>query len=149
MRGVSLAFECARPLPTVQTDAGKVRQIVLNLIGNAVKFTQQGTITVRLDRDQGAGTLRIRVEDTGPGIAPEEHERIFEPFIQGEQPDTRAAGGTGLGLAISIQFARLLGGDITLESMVGQGSVFTLRLPDRGWSDLPVAAGATDDTVLL
>lgn len=132
LRGVSLVLESRQAPPRLLTDPGKVRQIVLNLIGNAVKYTQQGQITVTTEWDEHSEALCIHVEDTGPGIPPEQHERIFEPFTQGDQSDTRVVGGTGLGLAISIKLARLLGGDITLRSTVGQGSVFTLHLPSRG-----------------
>ena len=109
------------------TDAGKVRQIVLNLLSNAVKFSDSGEITVRarVTDDQA----EISITDTGIGIAPENLERIFEAFWQVEQSSTRRAGGTGLGLSVSRSLARLLGGEVNVESKVDEGSSFTLTIP--------------------
>jgi signal transduction histidine kinase len=123
----------ARDMPELHTDPGHVRQILLNLTANAVKFTERGTITMvarRQSREQG-GDVEIVVEDTGLGIAPADHERIFQEFEQ-----VRPAGrgdslerGTGLGLAIARKLARLLGGDVSVRSTPGSGSRFTLSLP--------------------
>ena len=132
-RGLSLDVQTADDVPSVQTDAGMVRQILTNLIGNAVKFTERGGITVRLAR-RGRDVF-LEVEDTGPGIPPELHDRVFEPFFQVDPSTTRREGGVGLGLAVSREFARLLGGDLTLRSTPGQGTTFTLRLP----ADSPAA----------
>jgi signal transduction histidine kinase len=126
-RGLSLALEVDDALPPVRTDPGMVRQILVNLVGNAVKFTERGGLTVRL-RAEGE-TVCLEVADTGPGIAPELQERVFEPFFQGDPSTTRREGGVGLGLALSREFARLLGGDLTLRSAPGAGSTFTLCLP--------------------
>jgi hypothetical protein len=122
-------------------DEDRVRQVAVNLLSNAVKFTAPGgTVTVTCDtvratppaatrlRGEGPWSL-VRVEDTGVGIAPEEQGRIFEPFHQVEGGHTRTAGGTGLGLAISRRLARLMGGDLSVESTPGMGSAFTLWLP--------------------
>jgi PAS domain S-box-containing protein len=114
----------------VWTDPGKVRQILLNLLGNAIRYTRQGEVTVEVDRS-AAEWLSVHVRDTGPGIALEDQERIFESFTQVDSSLTRAAGGTGLGLAISRRLAQLLGGDIALQSTPGEGSTFTLSLPRR------------------
>jgi signal transduction histidine kinase len=122
-------------------DEDRVRQVVVNLLSNAVKFTAPGgTVTVACDsvsaaapaashlRGEGPWAL-VRVEDTGVGIAPEDQGRIFEPFHQVDGGHTRTVGGTGLGLAISRRLARLMGGDLTVESTLGVGSAFTLWLP--------------------
>lgn len=111
----------------LNTDPGKVRQIVLNLVSNALKFTDTGEIRVQLSRGRDIAT--ISVIDTGIGIAPENLERIFDPFWQVEQRSTRKAGGTGLGLSVSRTLARLIGGEIAVESEPGKGSTFVLRLP--------------------
>jgi PAS domain S-box-containing protein len=112
----------------VRADADKVRQILLNLLGNALKFTPAGgSITVTTSRTPT--TLAISVSDTGVGIAPEQHERIFEPFVQTTRALNAADQGVGLGLAISRQFARAMGGDLRVEGAVGKGSTFTLTLP--------------------
>ncbi len=112
------------------TDPGKLRQILLNLIGNAVRYTPEGTVEVTVDR-RAPEWLQVHVHDTGPGIAEEDQERIFEPFTQLDDSLTRASGGTGLGLAICRRLARLLDGEVAVSSEVGEGSTFTLRLPRR------------------
>jgi PAS domain S-box-containing protein len=109
------------------TDAGKVRQILINLLSNAVKFADSGEITVRA-RVTG-DKAEISITDMGIGIAPENIDRIFEPFWQVEQSSTRRAGGTGLGLSVSRSLARLLGGEVTVESKLGEGSTFTITIP--------------------
>jgi len=129
----------ARLLPSpryVVTDGGKVRQIILNLLGNAVKFTDEGA--VELELAEVPGGLALHVGDTGPGIAPENLESIFEPFRQVDQSSTRQKGGTGLGLAVSRHLARLIGGEVTVESEPGRGSTFTLWLT----RELPQSAGS-------
>jgi signal transduction histidine kinase/DNA-binding response OmpR family regulator len=110
----------------VVTDESKLRQVIINLMGNAVKFTDKGGITLRAQTQAMEGNvlrLKIEVEDTGPGIAPEEMERLFDPFEQ-TRAGRHAGSGTGLGLAISREFVRLMGGDITVTSQTGKGSVF-------------------------
>jgi signal transduction histidine kinase/CHASE3 domain sensor protein len=109
------------------TDGNKVRQILLNLLSNAVKFTDRGGIVVR--SRAGAQEVTVSIIDRGIGIAPENLERIFDPFWQVEQRSTRKAGGTGLGLSVSRSLARLIGGEISVESEFGKGSSFTLTLP--------------------
>jgi signal transduction histidine kinase len=118
------------------TDSVKVRTILRNLVTNAIKFTASGAITVHFHGDERG--LRVVVADTGPGIRPEDRDMIFEPFRQADSSDTRKHGGIGLGLAISRKFARLLGGDIAVDSAVGEGSTFTVTLPDG----VPSAAAA-------
>lgn len=111
-------------------DEARLRQILINLVGNALKFTQQGGVTLRLGTKQNAiAHLLIEVEDTGTGIAPEDQQRIFEPFVQlGDQGDNK---GTGLGLTITRQFVQLMRGHLMLESTPGKGSLFRIDLPLR------------------
>jgi PAS domain S-box-containing protein len=132
-KGLDYRFERCGPDVSAIVDRDKVEQIMLNLLSNAVKFTDRGRIDVKCELDDV--TLEIAVHDTGRGIAPEMLEMIFEPFVQVDHSLTRTAEGTGLGLAISRQLARAMGGDITVESAVGCGSVFTLSLPrlPAGW----------------
>jgi signal transduction histidine kinase/PAS domain-containing protein len=111
----------------IRTDPGKVRQILLNLAGNAVKFTDFGVVEIALAH--GSDAIELLIRDSGPGIPESELERIFEPFTQLDQSNTRSQGGTGLGLTVSRRLARLLGGEITVESRAGEGSVFRLALP--------------------
>ena len=116
------------PTPVViATDSAKVRQIAINLVGNAIKFTRRGEVRLTLAQTPTGAELRVR--DTGEGITPQEAELLFEPFAQAGTPDRTHGKGTGLGLAISRQLARLLGGDVTLESTPGEGSTFILQLP--------------------
>ena len=118
-------------LPVVITDREKLRQIIFNLLGNAVKFTETGEI--HISASQQNGSLRLAVADTGIGIERHDLDRIFERFHQGDSSTIKKYRGTGLGLAIVKQFAHLLGGEVAVESEVGKGSVFTVTLPlDRG-----------------
>ncbi len=130
-KGLALTVDFSQSLPaTVLTDPPRVRQIVTNLVGNALKFTPSGTVTVsvRLHLDVVPARLSIDVADTGVGIASDKLEAIFDPFVQAEVSTTRQFGGTGLGLAISRRFARALGGDIVASSVPGQGSTFHVSL---------------------
>jgi signal transduction histidine kinase len=122
-KGLALVVEAA-DVPRVRTDVTRVRQIVLNLASNAVKFTDHGAVTVTLER-HGPDAVAVRVADTGVGIAGKDLERVFDEFVQ----VGAAHGGTGLGLAISLRLARLLGGDLTVRSAPARGSCFTLTLP--------------------
>jgi PAS domain S-box-containing protein len=126
-RGLALSADLPAGAPEVVTDGGMLRQIGMNLLSNAVRFTDAGSVslTVRVE----GGELRMEVADTGVGIAPEHREKVFEPFWQVDQSLTRAAGGTGLGLAITRRMVLALGGEIELESAPGRGSRFTVRLP--------------------
>jgi PAS domain S-box-containing protein len=127
-KGVALRVEADADMPArVMGDAGRLRQIVINLVGNAVKFTSQGHVTARLAAEPAGGRhlLRLDVEDTGIGIEPGMLEHIFDRFTQAESDTTRRFGGTGLGLTISRMLARRMGGDITARSTPGEGSVFT------------------------
>lgn len=126
-RGLALSAELpGAPLP-VETDPDRARQIVLNLVENAIKFTDRGSVTVRLRAELGAYVLEVA--DTGVGIPEAAVPRIFEPFWQGEDALTRRRGGLGLGLAITRELVVALGGEIRVESREGAGSVFTVVLP--------------------
>jgi len=124
---LALTLEIPSDLPSIYCDPTRIRQVVLNLISNAARFTERGGITVRAaQRDEW---VTVSVADTGPGIAPEDAARIFEPFCQGTRGPWRDRGGSGLGLAISKQFIELHGGRIWLESQPGQGAMFAFDLP--------------------
>ncbi|MCP4340447.1 MAG: response regulator [Desulfobulbaceae bacterium] len=131
-KSLGLHFEALGPQPqTIETDPVRLRQIIFNLTGNAVKFTDTGKVTVdcRLQNDRQSPQIVIRVTDSGIGVAPEKLKVVFDPFVQADAQTTRRFGGTGLGLAISRKFCRALGGDITVESELGKGSCFTVTLP--------------------
>ncbi|MEP9358058.1 ATP-binding protein [Sphingomonas sp. KR3-1] len=132
-KGLTLEFDIDPALPRfVMVDGLRLRQIALNLLGNAVKFTGQGRITLsarQAEGDGGAPRIDVAVTDTGIGIPPERHAAIFEQFVQAEQSTARRYGGTGLGLAISSRLAALMGGELGLRSEMGEGSAFTLCLP--------------------
>jgi signal transduction histidine kinase len=115
--------------PIVQSDRQKVKQIVVNLLSNALKFTHRGGIEIGVQFRPEEGMASIGVIDTGIGIAPEHHEKIFEDFRQVDDSPSRQYGGTGLGLAICRRLANALGGRITLRSNLGEGSTFTLTIP--------------------
>lgn len=112
-------------------DAGRLRQAILNLVGNAVKFTERGKIEVRVSEEarSGAFWLQIEIADTGIGIPADQQKRLFQPFVQAEDSGARRYSGTGLGLAISLRFAELMGGSISLTSVPNEGSTFTIGIP--------------------
>ena len=118
-------------LGMMEADAVKIRQVVLNLVGNAAKFTEQGNITINAERYQqyDIDWIRIMVTDSGIGMSHEQVQKLFKEFTQGDSSTTRKYGGTGLGLAISRRFVEMMGGDITVTSELGKGSTFTVRLP--------------------
>ena len=136
LKGLKLAIAYPADLPAMESDPRRVRQILINLLGNAVKFTDVGE--VRFDLAVAGETLRFSVSDTGPGIASEDIGRLFQDFTQLDASSTRKFGGSGLGLALSRRLARLIGGDVTLASKVGVGSTFVLELP------LALSQAATD-----
>ncbi|HIK53910.1 MAG TPA: response regulator [Synechococcales cyanobacterium M55_K2018_004] len=135
----TLQVELPTSLGTIYSDPGKLRQVMMNLLSNAAKFTENGTITLKVQRHRdtslaeapAAATdcLTLQVTDTGIGIPVEQQQRIFQAFMQGDESATRKYGGTGLGLAISAHYCRMLGGRIEVASEVGQGSTFTVTLP--------------------
>ncbi|HEY3917426.1 MAG TPA: PAS-domain containing protein [Stellaceae bacterium] len=129
--GNKLVIDGAPDVGTIDTDATKLKQSLLNLLSNASKFTKDGTValTIGRRRDDERETVVFEVRDTGIGMSPEQLGRLFQAFTQADTSTTRQYGGTGLGLAITRHFARLLGGDVIVTSEVGTGSVFTLTLP--------------------
>jgi hypothetical protein len=128
-----LRFERPAPLAdvSVRADPGRLRQILVNLLANAAKFTERGG-TVTLACDAGPDEVRVEVRDTGIGIPADQLEAVFEPFVQVREAQKLRTGGTGLGLAISRALARGMGGDLTVASSPGEGSTFTLRLRRAG-----------------
>jgi signal transduction histidine kinase/ActR/RegA family two-component response regulator len=131
-KGLALTFAVDKAIPElIVGDAGRIRQILLNLIGNAVKFTDAGDIRVKAGISEGGGGPQVRftVTDTGPGIHPDDQARIFGEFYQADVSLTRAHGGTGLGLAITEQLVQLMGGRIGFDSSWGKGSSFWVELP--------------------
>ncbi|BCS54857.1 response regulator [Geobacter sp. SVR] len=132
-KGVPLTMSVSEDTPAViACDSVKIRQILINLVGNAIKFTSRGSITVtvkRLTGDSTTAVLQLAVADTGIGIPSEVFSRIFQPFTQADTSTTRAFGGTGLGLAICERLAQLMGGSIHVDSREGVGSTFMLQLP--------------------
>jgi CheY-like chemotaxis protein/two-component sensor histidine kinase len=145
-KGLSLTVVEPQQQPVVvRSDETRLTQIIVNLLSNAVKFTVTGGVTVAYER--AGGDVLIRVRDTGPGIPPHEAERIFEEFYQVEGGLSRASGGTGLGLAIARRFARLMGGDIAVDTSVSGGSTFILCLPGGG--DAEAAREAAGHAIVL
>jgi signal transduction histidine kinase/ActR/RegA family two-component response regulator len=161
-KGIALRLEADSALADLRLgDAVLLRRVLMNLVGNAVKFTQQGGVVLRTRRVGDAASDRIvfEVQDTGVGIDAAEQERIFEAFVQGGEPSTRQQGGTGLGLAISRHLVRAMGGDLRVRSAPGQGAMFGFELCLGRASDSgppapevaadPVAAGPLQGRVLL
>ena len=116
-------------VPEIHTDRQKVKQIVLNLLSNALKFTPQGSVSIRLDYEPEKEWISVSVADTGIGISEENQKTIFEAFQQADSSYARRQGGTGLGLTICRRLASILDGQITMLSKLGEGSTFTLVLP--------------------
>ena len=130
-KGIAIRSHCAGQIPeTILADPARLRQIVTNLVGNAIKFTDRGevTVTLQLSSEDKKKQFLIEVADSGIGIPTDKLASIFEPFVQADASTTRRYGGTGLGLAISRRLARAMGGDIQAQSTPGQGSVFTVTL---------------------
>jgi PAS domain S-box-containing protein len=141
-------FELRRqqPLGVMTSDATRLRQVLLNLLSNAAKFTHQGEVILAVRRE-AAGWLEFEIMDSGIGMTPEQLSKLFQPFVQADANTTRLYGGTGLGLVISRRLCRMMGGDVTVESEAGHGTRFKVRLPARapeltGFDELPVQAAA-------
>jgi signal transduction histidine kinase len=116
-------------VPTGRGDERRLTQVLLNLVGNAIKFTDKGS--VEISARLVGGSFEIAVKDTGPGIAPEDQQKIFEEFQQVDSSSTRQKGGTGLGLAISKRIVEMHGGNLEVESVLGEGSTFRIVIPVR------------------
>lgn len=141
-RGVKLDTVLQSPIPQyVQGDPTRVRQVLMNLVGNATKFTEQGKVTVRIETEEASDEpwLHFIIQDTGPGMTREQAESLFKPFNQADNSTTRKHGGTGLGLTISRRLSNLMGGDVWLDwTEEGKGSRFVFRLPLRFPSSTPM-----------
>jgi signal transduction histidine kinase len=141
---VAVTFELAPRTPAIRSDQQKVKQVLVNLLSNALKFTHKGSIRVTTGYDRRSGMLTVEVRDTGIGIATEDQGRIFEDFQQVDSSTTKPYSGTGLGLSICRRFADMLGGRIAVQSELGVGSTFTLSLPSRLRSQTRRAGAAAD-----
>jgi signal transduction histidine kinase len=128
---LSVSASLSPELPPLHGDRQKVKQIVLNLLSNSLKFTHEGSVQVFAEYEPATTMVTVSVKDTGIGVAPENQEKIFEDFQQVDSSPTRVYGGTGLGLSICRRLATMMGGHVTVHSTLGQGSTFTLHLPLR------------------
>jgi CheY-like chemotaxis protein len=160
--GNRLEMLCPPDIGTMVADLSKVRQGLFNLASNAAKFTTGGSIKVETERQvmDGAEWIVFRVSDTGIGLSPDQIVRLFQPFTQADASTTRKFGGTGLGLSLTRRFCQIMSGDVTVHSVAGEGSVFTIKLPaivpdpslsdvvvdDRGRASAALNPGGTDDT---
>ncbi len=168
-KAISLSLVLEKNVPVqVEGDPGRLRQVLVNLVGNAVKFTEQGSVFVRVSTIGNGGyyaSVAIEVQDTGIGISPDSMRQIFECFSQGDGSTTRKFGGTGLGLTIAKQLVEIMGGELTVQSELAKGSIFRIAVPFRRLSDItvsditsavepgvseqkPVVSGAADEKVL-
>jgi signal transduction histidine kinase len=129
---LTVTLDLHKDLRPITSDRQKVKQVVLNLLSNALKFTHQGSVTISARRLTVERVVLLSVSDTGIGIAPADQDRIFEDFRQLDNSPTRPYGGTGLGLSICKRLAQMLDGTLTVESQIGRGSTFTLALPTQG-----------------
>jgi signal transduction histidine kinase len=147
--GNRVAVHCDATIGMMRADQMRLRQALLNLMSNANKFTERGTITVgaRQGQEDGRDWVTISVADTGIGMTPEQVGKLFQEFSQADASTTRKYGGTGLGLAISKRFCQMMGGDITVGSEPGRGSTFTIRLPRI--VDAPMAVSAHAEEAAL
>jgi signal transduction histidine kinase len=128
-KGLRLVLEMEDSLPMVLADSHRLRQVVINMVSNALKFTENGGVAIRCTLLEHSDMLRIAVSDTGIGISPAVLDYIFEAFRQADGSTTRRFGGTGLGLTIARKLVELQGGEVCVESTVGQGSTFSFTLP--------------------
>jgi signal transduction histidine kinase/DNA-binding response OmpR family regulator len=144
-KGNTLAIDCPADIGSMHADATKLRQMLLNLLSNASKFTEKGTVTLKAVRviEEDADYMELSVIDTGIGMTQEQLGRLFQAFSQADASTTSKYGGTGLGLAISKQFAQMMQGDITVTSTPGVGSTFTIRMPAKVLTKQPKVVNNT------
>lgn len=148
-RGNRLDIVFDGPLGEMHADVTRTRQVMLNLLSNAAKFTDSGVITlsaVRVHAEVG-DRINVAVTDSGIGMTPEQQARLFQPFVQGDASTTRKYGGTGLGLAISKRFVEMMGGAIFVESALGKGTTFTINLPGSSGVEAPNVSFTTESVV--
>ncbi len=137
--GNEIIVHCPQEVGEMHADQTRIRQALLNLVSNAAKFTERGRVTIDVGRvtDRGREEITMTVADTGIGMSAEQLGRLFQEFVQADSSTTRRYGGTGLGLAISRRFCQMMGGDIAVQSELGKGSIFTIRLPARIETGVP------------
>jgi signal transduction histidine kinase/DNA-binding response OmpR family regulator len=143
LKGLELRARYLTPVPqTISTDPTRLKQVLMNLVGNAIKFTESGSVEVRVALEAASGSegsfLRFDVVDTGIGVTPEQLAKLFQPFTQADSSTTRRFGGTGLGLTISRRLCELLGGDVTVTSEPGAGSCFSARVATGVLAGVPL-----------
>ncbi len=150
-KGLTISVEFEGPIPeTIRTDSRRFRQVLLNLLGNAVKFTEKGQVrmVVRVEQDTPShASVVVEVIDTGLGMTEEQLTRVFRPFTQADTSTSRRFGGTGLGLTISKAIAEKLGGGLTVESRYGQGSTFRLRIDAGPLAGVKMHEGLTESSI--
>ena len=146
-KGNTLVLDCPPDIGVMQADATKIRQMLLNLLSNASKFTEKGTITLAVVRQPGGQAISMKVSDTGIGMTPEQLGRLFQAFSQADASTASKYGGTGLGLAITKQFARMMGGEVSVESAPGVGTTFTITLPLQVQQQQSKVVTSAGDTV--
>lgn len=155
--GNKLKVVCPEGIGSMQADMTKVRQILFNLLSNASKFTENGNVSLEVERtsESDCGWITFRVSDNGIGMSPEQMENLFQEFMQADASTTRKYGGTGLGMAITKRFSEMMGGHIDVKSSQGEGTTFTVRIPDKVVKaaavdrDLKIRGSKDDDSMKL
>lgn len=148
-KGLKLRCDWTTKVPeSIVTDGGRLRQLLMNLVGNAIKFTNEGSVRINAELDHFSEVLTIRVIDTGIGIPDEKQAKIFSPFVQADNSVTRRYGGTGLGLAISRRLSSALGGELQVESKEGEGSIFILKVKTGSLKDVDLLLAPPADALI-